>query len=57
MNGTQESFQLYKMDENVQITSGLEKKVLTKKEQNVFELKTLPTIFETYRLITCYSNF
>ena len=26
MNGTQESFQLYKMDENVQITSGLEKK-------------------------------
>ena len=33
MNGTQESFQLYKMDENVQITSGLEKKVLTKKAE------------------------
>ena len=46
MNGTQESFQLYKMDENVQITSGLEKNVLTKKKQNrfyFFDLKTLPT--------------
>ena len=54
MNGTQESFQLYKMDENVQITSGLEKKVLTKKEQNLFELKTLPTIFETISVFCCH---